>query len=61
MNERMDSAVVGTQSVLRKGCLFNILIVTITVRKLVANNGALHMYGILITSLVPLQGDNQLG
>lgn len=57
----MDSAVVGTQSVLRKGCLFNILIVMITMRKLVANNGALHMYGILITSLVPLQGDNQLG
>ena len=57
----MDSAVVGTQSVLIKGCLFNILIVTISVRKHVANNGALHMYGILITSLVPLQGDNQLG
>lgn len=41
MNEGADSAVVGTQSVLRKGCLFNILILTITVRKLVANNGAL--------------------
>lgn len=41
MKERTDSAVVGTQSVLRKGCLFNIHIVTITVRKLVANNGAL--------------------
>ena len=51
----MNSSAAGTESVLNKGCLFNIiLIMTITMRKLVVKNRALHMCGILITSLAPL-------